>query len=236
MRFEAVVFGVVLACVSLAPPSMANAQTVSGTADVIDGDSLTVGGRAIRLVGIDAPEFKQTCARDGASWACGEAAKDNLRALVAGETVTCRGQGVDQYARLLAVCSAGGVELNEAMVEYGWAVAYRQFSDAYVPAEVKAKSNRFGIWASTFIAPADYRQSLLPKRLAPSRGQNRSAANRSSNERSTGCLIKGNHSRKGEWIYHLPGMPYYEQTRAEAMFCNEAEAQAAGYRRSRAGR
>lgn len=50
--------------------------------------------------------------------------------------------------------------------------------------------------------------------------------------RSSACNIKGNHSRRGEWIYHLPGMPYYEQTRPEAMFCTEAEAQAAGYRRA----
>jgi hypothetical protein len=27
-------------------------------------------------------------------------------------------------------------------------------------------------------------------------------------------------------------MPYYEQTRPEAMFCTEAEARAAGYRRA----
>ncbi|MGX7896037.1 sunset domain-containing protein [Tsuneonella sp. HG222] len=35
-------------------------------------------------------------------------------------------------------------------------------------------------------------------------------------------------------IYHLPGMPGYTETRAEQMFCSEADAQAAGYRRSRA--
>lgn len=46
------------------------------------------------------------------------------------------------------------------------------------------------------------------------------------------CLIKGNHSRRGDWIYHLPGMPYYDDTRAEAYFCTEAQAQAAGYRRA----
>ena len=50
----------------------------------------------------------------------------------------------------------------------------------------------------------------------------------------TGCVIKGNHSRRGERIYHLPGMPYYEQTVAEEMFCSEAQAAAAGYRRSKA--
>ena len=33
-------------------------------------------------------------------------------------------------------------------------------------------------------------------------------------------------------IYHLPGMPYYDETRAEAYFCTEAQAQAAGYRRA----
>ena len=38
-------------------------------------------------------------------------------------------------------------------------------------------------------------------------------------------------TRLNEWIYHIPGMPYYEQTRAEEMFCTEAQARAAGYLR-----
>ena len=46
------------------------------------------------------------------------------------------------------------------------------------------------------------------------------------------CNIKGNRNRKGQWIYHVPGMPYYDQTRPEEIFCTEAEAQAAGYRRA----
>jgi hypothetical protein len=45
-------------------------------------------------------------------------------------------------------------------------------------------------------------------------------------------VIKGNRNRRGQWIYHLPGMPYYNVTRAEEMFCTEADAQAAGYRRA----
>lgn len=51
--------------------------------------------------------------------------------------------------------------------------------------------------------------------------------------RDYGCRIKGNHSRKGEFIYHVPGQRYYEQTRPEAMFCSEAQARAAGYRPSK---
>ena len=46
------------------------------------------------------------------------------------------------------------------------------------------------------------------------------------------CNIKGNRNRKSEWIQHVPGMPYYDATRAEGVLCTEAEALAAGYRRA----
>jgi hypothetical protein len=49
-----------------------------------------------------------------------------------------------------------------------------------------------------------------------------------------GCAIKGNRNRRGEWIYHLQGQEYYEDTRPEELFCTEREAQAAGYRRAKA--
>ncbi|WDR07570.1 hypothetical protein PSQ90_14990 [Devosia rhodophyticola] len=52
------------------------------------------------------------------------------------------------------------------------------------------------------------------------------------------CNIKGNVSTRGERIYHVPGQRYYNQTRisashGERWFCSEAEARAAGWRRSR---
>lgn len=52
------------------------------------------------------------------------------------------------------------------------------------------------------------------------------------------CLIKGNISRNtGEWIYHVPGQEHYDETvvdeaAGERWFCSEAEAQAAGWRKS----
>ena len=54
-------------------------------------------------------------------------------------------RGVDQHGRMLAVCTAGPEQLNQVMVEQGWAVAYRQYSDAYVGAELSAKSDHLGI-------------------------------------------------------------------------------------------
>lgn len=52
------------------------------------------------------------------------------------------------------------------------------------------------------------------------------------------CLIKGNISSSGERIYHVPGQRYYARTiidlrRGERWFCTEAEAIAAGWRRSK---
>ena len=56
---------------------------------------------------------------------------------------------------------------------------------------------------------------------------------------SGACNIKGNVSvHTGERIYHLPGQEYYDETQirtdhGERWFCSEAEARAAGWRRSK---
>lgn len=52
------------------------------------------------------------------------------------------------------------------------------------------------------------------------------------------CYIKGNVSKKGERIYHVPGQRYYEETvispgKDEAWFCTEEEARANGWRRAK---
>ena len=52
------------------------------------------------------------------------------------------------------------------------------------------------------------------------------------------CAIKGNINASGEHIYHMPGQAYYDRTeitpsKGERWFCSEAEARAAGWRRSK---
>lgn len=218
-------------CLALAVcPTAAFAETVSGAATVIDGDTITIGNRTIRLFGIDAPEDRQSCVRDGMAWACGEAASDELRGLVRDAVVECQGDENDEYGRLLAVCQANGFELNRTLVEYGWAVAFRRYSQAYVAYENRAKSERLGIWSSEFDQPEDFRFAQSPQREARPARQARPAEQQYS--RNGLCTIKGNRNRRGQWIYHLPGMPYYDDTRPEELFCTEADAQAAGYRRA----
>lgn len=213
------------------------AQTFHGIASVRDGDSLSVAGIGIRLFGIDAPELSQTCKRDGKTWACGEESKRQLETRVQGQQVECRGRGIDDYGRTLAQCIVAGVDLNREFVEAGWAIAFRQYSAEYVLAEEGARAASLGIWSSTFEEPAAWRTAnpQRPQSMVSRQSKSRTSY-RDPTYASAGCNIKGNHSRRGEWIYHLPGMPYYNETRPEAMFCSEAEAQAAGYRRARVRR
>ena len=221
-----------LAATSLATLSApAAATTLSGLATVVDGDSLVIAGKRIRLFGIDAPEATQTCDRDGQTWACGQAAIRHLTGLIGGEPVTCSGSEVDQYGRLLAVCTVAGAHLNQTMVADGWATAFHQYSEAYALDETRARAAKLGLWTSNFEAPADYRAE---QRQAAAPRARVAKASRAAGRPSGGCWIKGNRNRRGEWIYHLRGTPYYDETRAEEMFCSEAQAQAAGYRPSRA--
>jgi endonuclease YncB( thermonuclease family) len=203
-----------------------------GIARSKDGDSLMVGSREVRLFGIDAPEFDQTCTRNSVSSACGTESAEHLSRLVTGRDVRCRLVSTDQYGRAVSRCTVGTTDINATMVESGFATAFRQYSSDYVAAEARAKAARRGIWAGTFEAPQAYRReekqarSASPSKPVRSQGRSNAWASRSA------CVIKGNQNRRGQWIYHLPGMPYYDQTRPEQLFCTETEAQAAGYRRA----
>ena len=222
-----------LLTLALLVPTPAVAQSLSGAAHIVDGDTLVIDETKIRLFGIDAPELDQSCTLEGQSWECGARSKDQLEGLTAGQTVSCRGTETDDHGRLLAICYARGLELNATMVEYGWALAYRRYSNDYIAHEFQARSAKEGLWRSQFDLPEHYR---TVKSEAASRSQKRSSAptsSKTSGRGNQGCTIKGNRSRRGDWIYHLPGMQYYDQTRPEEIFCSEADARAAGYRRSK---
>lgn len=128
-------------------------HTLQGRAIVNDGDTITLGNERIRLRGIDAPEFDQTCTRGGAQYQCGRQARDALAALTRGRNVSCEGAQRDKYGRLLMVCDAGGVEINRRLVEDGWAVAYGD----YRAEEDDARAKGSGLWAGSFDRPRDWR-------------------------------------------------------------------------------
>jgi len=131
---------------------------IAGQARIIDGDTLAIGSRTIRLHGLDAPETRQTCQRDGRDWDCGADARQALARLVQGRPVTCRPVDRDRYGRVVARCHAGGEDLGSAMVRQGWAVAYTRYSWRYLPQEWLAWWDGSGIWSGSFQLPEEWRR------------------------------------------------------------------------------
>jgi micrococcal nuclease len=194
---------------------------------VIDGDSIEVeaGGAAfrVRYVGIDAPEM------DGGLLA-GEARAANA-ALVGGKTIVMIRDlsEADRYGRLLRHVFADGIFVNRELVRTGLARASYYPPDVschvdFMAAETEARTALRGIWgllgSPTYAADAG--ASCAGGCVTP----------------PAGCTIKGNISANGEKIYHVPGQKYYTQTviepeKGERWFCSEAEAVAAGWRKSK---
>ena len=52
----------------------ASAEILIGAARIIDADTVEIAGEKLRLEGIDAPESRQTCKRDGKRYDCGKEA------------------------------------------------------------------------------------------------------------------------------------------------------------------
>ena len=124
---------------------------------VIDGDSLIVEGKEIRLSGIDAPEYKQTCFNaQNKEYACGKLAIRALQKLV-GTDIKCSFVVKDKYKRYVSVCYSRGINLNKKMVEDGWAVAYKRYTKEYDAAEKLAQKKKKGIWQGRFLKPELYR-------------------------------------------------------------------------------
>lgn len=93
------------------------------SAMAIDGDTISAGGQAVRLWGIDAPEMDT---------AAGRRAAGHMRQLVKGAELTCRIKDVDRYDRIVAQCfNPQGQDLACLMVQAGHAQDWARFSGGY---------------------------------------------------------------------------------------------------------
>jgi endonuclease YncB( thermonuclease family) len=153
------IFAAAAALILLGVRVFNQATVAPGNVDVIDGDSFRRGRDEIRLNGVDAPEYRQTCRdENGREWSCGREAARALRNLVSGRSVECTALDADRYDRLVARCTAGGVVLNSEMVRLGWAIAYTRHGTSYLSEEDEARRQRRGMWRGTFDLPEDWRE------------------------------------------------------------------------------
>jgi endonuclease YncB( thermonuclease family) len=214
-----------------------------GVPRIVDGGTLILDGIHIRLEAVDAPETDQICLDSiGARWTCGIEARARLKEHLAGREISCADRGADRYKRTLAVCLLAGQDLNYWLVREGWAVAYVQYSRAYVDAEIEARNTLRGLWSGAFIAPWNWRRRdrqtvILGAVSVPVNAQSTLLAPASAmGAPSAECTIKGNVSRSDEHIYHMPGQGSYALVNMDApkkrWFCSPEEAEAAGWRRA----
>ena len=144
-----------------------NINKISGFAKVVDGDTIKINSKKIRLYGIDAPEKKQKCKKTYLTisfmsftkdYMCGEVSTQKLIKKINKQKLNCNIIDVDRYKRLIGECFKRNINLNSWMVSNGYAVAYRKYSKKYVSNEINAKNNKLGIWQGKFEMPWDYRR------------------------------------------------------------------------------
>lgn len=207
----------------LALPLVAEATEIAGPVRVIDGDTLDVGDTRVRLFGIDAPERGQPCTTmGGQNWACGDWATRQVQDRFDGRMARCAQLDKDRYGRAVARCQIEGQDIAQMLVKEGIAFAYRKYAQDYIADEEAAAAADRGLHDMDMQSPARYRITRVEGRLPL----------------DPACTIKGNISRKGTRIYHMPGQAFYEKTsirpaQGERWFCSEAQARASGWRRAR---
>ena len=144
-----------------------NINKISGFAKVVDGATIKISSKKIRLYGIDAPEKKQKCKKTYLTisfmsftkdYMCGEVSTEKLIKKINKQKLNCNILDVDRYKRLIGECFKRNINLNSWMVSNGYAVAYRKYSKKYVSDEINAKNNKLGIWQGKFEMPWDYRR------------------------------------------------------------------------------
>lgn len=145
---------------------LAKCRTFIGKPHAFDGDTVGIAGEIIRMRYIDAPEMGQPL-----NWQtvdAGELARRHLVALLSNKEVTIITKGRDIYDRHLGIITTDGKELNRAMIEDGYAIAYFTAPLRYRWLEIKARLKGAGLWKQGgFANPHGFRCAKKDDRAPP---------------------------------------------------------------------
>ena len=162
MRNRVIALLALLAFLSLQPTE--SRADESGPACVVDGKTLVINGKRLRmscrggveftLNGIVTPPLDQLCdVADGRKWYCGRASATMLLEYVKDRTVDCLGDRETKNGPLVGICFVNGESVNGKMVREGWALADRNRGKAYIDLENKAHAERKGLWQGGVVPP-----------------------------------------------------------------------------------
>lgn len=124
-------------------------QPLTGPAQAIDGATLTVAGRTIRLQGIEAPPVSLVCRTSLLEYRCGDVARRVLDSFADGAPVACTPAGTATTAAgTVAVCrNRRGWDMAAMEVEAGWAIVQGTLgSSPYRTEQARAEAHGLGLW------------------------------------------------------------------------------------------
>lgn len=195
------------------PELIGHDYSVERVKRVIDGDTFeTFSGNKVRLIGVNTPESI------GKADFYGREASRYSRDRLQDKTVYLFADvgDKDKYGRVLryVFIDNESIMYNESLLVEGYANVMTVppnvlYAEKFVQSAREARENNRGLWSSNRKSKTNYK----PKCADPK--------------------IKGNINANNDRIYHLPGDRHYEETKAEALFCTEAEAKSAGFRRTK---
>ena len=125
LLFKRFLFSTYLVALSFVLGSPADAEMTVKIQSCYDGDTCTsTKGEKIRLACIDAPELKGKRADPVPA----RQARDYLNDLVSGKQVAIRRITKDRYGRTVAELLKDGVNIQERLVDKGFASVYKRYS------------------------------------------------------------------------------------------------------------
>jgi micrococcal nuclease len=223
--------------------SLPDGLTQARVTRVVDGDTIDVDIEGmtyrVRYIGMDTPETVDPNRPVGCF---GPEASAHNKAIVDGQTVGLEKDvsETDRYGRLLRyvwlsgdVTASGQPEMvNADLVRDGYAQVSTyppdvKYQETFLQLQQEARGAGRGLWGAVCTSPTS-----TPAPAASGSG----ACDFSG---TSDPVIKGNISTStGEKIYHVPGQRYYDDTvitesKGERWFCTEADAVAAGWRKSK---
>lgn len=130
----------------------------SGSAYVIDGDTIRIHNESIRLHALDAPELGQIAQDSQGDWYDqGEYVSRQLTDLIGGKHVDVQVMATDKYRRTVGIVKYGGMDVNDWLVRNGYAIS--AYGKQYKSAERIAPLAGRGIWNDKVsYNPAEWRR------------------------------------------------------------------------------
>lgn len=140
--------------------SVAAAEPIIGVLRSSTGTPSKSTASASGLTVSTRPRASKLCLdSNGGKYRCGQKAAFALADFLDGRRPTsCSEVDRDRYKRVVAVCTAGGIDIAEWMVNQGHALDWPRYSaGAYAAAQKAASAAKLGMWSGSFARPWEWR-------------------------------------------------------------------------------